>query len=121
MGTKWLNFEFGHIPSYVSPKPVMQFQDFALLQPNVYGIYRKHRNGHGGGVLIAVRSSVISRHMPDLFPAQSGGTYILVVKMIIPVYNKIALINYYNPPGNSTNDTSDFPRQTLQSIVTQVF
>jgi hypothetical protein len=72
--------------------------DSEILPTDQFNIYRRDRDGTGGGVLAAIHSSIVSKPRPDLAPASSQHIEILVIEINMSRQRKMALVTVYNPP-----------------------
>lgn len=89
--------------------------DSEILPSSLFNIFRKDRNGKGGGVLIAVLSEIVSKNRPDLVPPDTGLTDIIVVELNVLGQSKTALVGVYIPPGSHNTGITAL-RQTLQTL-----
>ena len=89
--------------------------DSEILSPYCFNVYRKDRHGVGGGVLMAVHTSITSIHRSDLVPRHTGPCDILAVEVRIPKVPKCIFIVVYNPPGQHEN-TAVYLKNTLLQV-----
>ena len=74
--------------------------DSEILATDTFNVYRKDRNGNGGGVLIAIHTRFPSSHRHDLEPADSGPVDILVAELTMHSFRrKSAVVCAYFPQG----------------------
>jgi hypothetical protein len=91
--------------------------DSEILPTDQFNIYRRDRDSHGGGVLVAIHSSIPSRHRPDLAPSAPDHAIELIVVEILQVHQrKMALVLVYNPPNYSNIEGASKLRESLGAI-----
>ena len=86
-----------------------------ILPSDHYNIYRKDRGGYGG-ILTAIHTSVNSRSRPDLTPPTEIHNEILVVEIRFPKVPKLALINFYRPPSDTSLECVAHLQATLRAV-----
>ena len=86
-----------------------------ILPSDHYNIYRKDLGGNGG-ILTAIHTSVNSRSRPDLTPPTEIHNEILVVKIRFPKVPKLALINFYRPPSDTSLECVANLQATLRAV-----
>jgi len=69
----------------------------AMFSINNYSIIRSDRNGHGGGLLIYVRSDIINRRRPDLECTENNIECICLEIVVCSV--KYLFVHIYRPPN----------------------
>lgn len=82
--------------------------DTEILPSDQFYIYRKDRNSHGGGVLIGVHQSILSRTRQDLVPSVTANIDITAVELLFAKEPKTLLLCIYNPPGHSQTNPAIF-------------
>jgi hypothetical protein len=94
-------------------------RDSEILPLEEFNIYRQDRNSHGGGVLVAVHSSIISKQLD--IKCNCNSLDIIFVEIKIPKQPKLALINMYIPPGTHNEEIVFKLRDALGLLKTQGF
>lgn len=92
--------EIIHLIDSVRPDIVMatetwldSIQTDAEIFPDTYKVYRKDRNRHGGGVLLAVKNTLDSYHVPEL----QEDCELIWVKLKLKGKRTLYLCAYYRP------------------------
>ena len=86
-----------------------------ILPSDEFNIYRRDRDGLGGGVLVAVHSSIYSKSRSDLIHDVYSDIEIIATEIAIPKLPKIIIINVYNPPGSINVANTVKLENTLQA------
>ena len=86
-----------------------------ILPFDHYNIYRKDRGGYGS-ILTAIHTSVNLRSRPDLTPPTEIHNEILVVKNWFPKVPKVALIDFYRPPSDTSLECVANLQVTLRAV-----
>lgn len=74
-----------------------------LICPNGYTIFKKDRNHHGGGILVLVKSSIVSFHPKDF----ESDCEMLWIELLTS-RGKVNFVTFYHPPGSSVHDLQQF-------------
>ena len=90
-------------------------KDEEILPCGSFKIMRKDRGGYGG-VMLAVHKSIKCKERRDLVPTGDKHNEIVIAELNFPNRSKIALVGYYRPPNDNTEQCAQLFHKALDNI-----
>ena len=99
-----------HNPSFVAVTETWLSPDIANeeILDGTYTVFRKDRDGRGGGVLFAVNSTLLSSRRLDLESTSAQNNEIIVCEIITKKSPKLIFVLCYRPPNNDADFLYNF-------------